>query len=316
MKRPVKPPALAPGSVVTLVSPGFPADARSIARGMAELRRLGWSPQRIALKERPDGYFAASARGRAAELLSALRHAKTDAVICVRGGYGSSELHDALARARGLRPKLLIGFSDITALQVFLWQRHGWVTLYGPMAAAHLDRGAGKRGGYDAASFAGATSVTRGGWEIPLRGRAMVRGSATGRVLGGCVTLLQTTLGTPWEFDARGAILLLEDVDVQAYQLDRMLLHLRQAGKFKGVRGIVLGEFLGAGASRAGVTIVDVCRRRLGDLGVPIVFGAAVGHTARAILTIPLGVRARLEASGEGRLDILEPAVSPRGGKR
>jgi muramoyltetrapeptide carboxypeptidase len=180
------------------------------------------------------------------------------------------------------------------------------------MAAAGFDGGAGKRHGYDAASLASAVSVTRGGWQIPLRGRALVRGSATGRVLGGCITLLETTLGTPWEFDARGAILVLEDRGVRPYQLDRMLLHLRQAGKFKGVRGIVLGEFPDAGSTRAGVTIFDVCRRRLGDLGVPIVFGAPIGHTPRPMLTIPLGVRARLDASGEGRLDILEPAVAPR----
>ncbi|MGC1187867.1 MAG: LD-carboxypeptidase, partial [Candidatus Acidiferrales bacterium] len=287
MTRPHKPLALVPGSIVTLVSPGFPADARSIERGMAELRRLGWSPRRVALRERPDGYFAAPARARAAEFIAALRHARSDALICVRGGYGSAEILEALAAARGLRLKLLIGFSDITSLQVFLWQRKGWVTLYGPMAAAHLDGGAGKRHGYDAASFASAVRVTRGGWEIPLRGRTMMRGTASGRVLGGCVTLLQTTLGTPWEFDARGAILLLEDRGVRPYQLDRMLLHLRQAGKFKGVRGIVLGEFPDAGSSRTGTTILEVCRRRLADLGVPIVFGAAIGHTPRPMLTIP-----------------------------
>jgi muramoyltetrapeptide carboxypeptidase len=312
MFRPLKPRALGPGSVVTLVSPASSAEARAIARGMRELQRLGWIPRRALRKERPEGYFAAPVRGRAAELIAALRHARTEAVICVRGGYGSSELLEILAHARGLRRKLLIGFSDITALQVFLWQRLGWVTLYGPMAAAHFDRGAGKRHGYDAASLLNAVTITRGGWRIPLHGRAFVRGTATGRVLGGCVTLLQTTLGTPWEFDARGAILLLEDLSVRPYQLDRMLLHLRQAGKFKGVRGIILGEFPNAEPARAGITIADVCRRRLADLGVPIVFGAPIGHTSRPMLTIPLGVRARLEASGEGRLDILEPAVAPR----
>ena len=225
MTRPHKPLALSPGSVVTLVSPGFPSDARSVARGMAELRRLGWIPRRVALKERPDGYFAASARGRAAEFSAALRHARSDAVISVRGGYGSAEILETLAVARALRCKLLIGFSDITSVQVFLWQRLGWITLYGPMAAAGFDGGAGKRHGYDAASLASAVSVTRGGWQIPLRGRALVRGSATGRVLGGCITLLETTLGTPWEFDARGAILVLEDRGVRPYHLDRMLLH-------------------------------------------------------------------------------------------
>ena len=314
MLRPRKPRSLAPGSGVSLVSPASTAKASTIARGVRELRRLGWVPRRAAHKERPDGYFSASASGRATELISALRNPRSDAVICMRGGYGSAEIIEAVAQARGLRQKLLIGFSDITSLQVFLWQRWGWVTLYGPMVAVHFDGGADKRHGFDFASLASAVSVTRGGWHIPLRGECMVRGSAHGRVLGGCATLLETTIGTPWEFDARDAILLLEDTEIQPYQLDRLLLHLRQAGKFKGVRGIVLGEFPGAGSSRAGITIADVCVRRLGDLGVPILFGAPVGHTPRAMLTIPLGVSAHLDTSGEGALDILEPAVLPREG--
>jgi len=311
MHRPVKPRALAPGSIVMLVSPASSAEARKIARGMAELRRLGWIPLHAMRKERPDGYFAAPVRGRTAELIAGLRSARTDAVIAVRGGYGSAEILDTLSRARGFRPKLLIGYSDITSLQIFLWQRHGWVSLYGPMTTA-FGGGANKRFGYHAPSLKNAVSITRGGWQIALSGRTLARGTATGRILGGCVTLIETTLGTPWELDTRGAILLLEDVGVRPYQLDRMLLHLRQAGKFKGVRGIVLGEFPDAGPVRDGIAILDVCRRRLSDLGVPIVFGASIGHTPRPMLTIPLGVRARLDASGDGNLNILEPAVAPR----
>jgi muramoyltetrapeptide carboxypeptidase len=98
---------------------------------------------------------------------------------------------------------------------------------------------------------------------------------------------------------------------VKPYQVDRMLVHLAQAGKFRGVRGIILGEFPESNpAGAGGVTVRDVCRRLLGPLRVPVVFGAAVGHTPRPMLTVPLGVRARLVAGGEGKLEILETAVS------
>ncbi len=138
-------------------------------------------------------------------------------------------------------------------------------------------------------------------------------GVASGIILGGCLTLLQTTIGTAWELDTRGAILLLEDRGVKPYQVDRMLLHLAQAGKFAGVRGIVLGEFPDCESpSGSGVTVRDVCRRILGALRIPVIFGAAVGHTPRAIVTVPLGVRARLHSIGEGQLEILEPVVSLR----
>jgi muramoyltetrapeptide carboxypeptidase len=131
-------------------------------------------------------------------------------------------------------------------------------------------------------------------------------------LLGGCVTLVETSLGTPWELDTRGAILLLEDRGLKPYQLDRMLLHLKQAGKFKGVRGIVLGEFPESEPPEGSrVTVEDVCRRILGPLQIPIVYGAPIGHTARPMLTLPLGIHARLHASGEGHLEILEPAVRP-----
>ena len=135
-------------------------------------------------------------------------------------------------------------------------------------------------------------------------------GEADGRVLGGCLTILQTTLGTPWELDTDGAILLLEDTQMKPYQVDRALMHLKQAGKFEKVRGIILGEFPGCEPPISGSPSVRwVCEHILSPLNIPIVFGAPVGHAKRAMLTIPLGVRAKLQAKGEGILEILEPAV-------
>jgi muramoyltetrapeptide carboxypeptidase len=165
-------------------------------------------------------------------------------------------------------------------------------------------------------SWLNAAGGARQKWELGLGGEALFRGQARGILLGGCLTLLQTTIGTPWEFDARGAILVLEDRGVKPYQVDRMLVHLTQAGKLRGVRGIILGEFPESSPTgNSSVTVHDVCRRLLAPLRVPVVYGAAVGHTPRAMLTVPLGVRARLTAGGEGKLEVLESAVRAPGAK-
>jgi len=146
---------------------------------------------------------------------------------------------------------------------------------------------------------------------MSLQGQALSFGSAEGVLLGGCLTLVETTLSTPWELDTRGGILLLEDRGMKPWQVDRALIHLQQAGKFKDVRGIVLGDFPDCAAPVEGIaTVFDVCERILKPQGIPIVFGAPVGHTARPMLTVPLGVRARLNASGAGTLEILEGAVT------
>lgn len=308
----MKPPALAPGGLVRLISPASPAQPEAISRGIAELERIGYRVRFASPEMKPDGYFAGSLSRRAAELHTALADADAQAIICVRGGYGSAMLLDSLQSLRLTRPKLLIGFSDITMLQVFLWQSAGWMSVHGPMVAAGLDRGEDQSDGYDRPSFANAVSGTQRNWSISLGGESLVRGEATGTILGGCLTLIETTLGTPWSLDTRGAILLLEDRGIKPYQVDRALVHLAQAGKFCGVRGIVLGEFPDSEPPPSSSTTVrDVCRRVFGGLGIPVIFGAAVGHTHRSMLTIPLGVRARLKASGEGKLEILEAPVAP-----
>jgi muramoyltetrapeptide carboxypeptidase len=135
-------------------------------------------------------------------------------------------------------------------------------------------------------------------------------GSASGRIVGGCLTMLQTTLGTGFEPDTEGAILVLEDRGMKPYQVDRALRHLHQAGKFKRVSGILLGDFPDCDPPAPGSpSIPQMFEAILGPLRVPIIYGAPIGHTKRPMLTLPLGVRAKLQAKGEGTLEILEPAV-------
>jgi muramoyltetrapeptide carboxypeptidase len=309
-RTPQKPKALPAGAKVALFAPSSPAKPKEVLAGIAELRRLGLAAADYQAQASVD-YFAASAEQRRREFSAAIEDQGSAGLVALRGGYGANYLLDPDPGIPLTTAKCVVGFSDITTLQIYLWQRRGWVTIHGPMVAAGLNFGAGVSHGYDEASFLRAIRETTSGWQIDLRGEVLAAGEAAGRLLGGCMTLLEATLGTAWELDTRGAILVLEDRAMKPYQVDRVLMHLKQSGKLEGVAGIVLGEFPESQPPAAGSpTVRDVCARILGTLGVPVVFRAPVGHTTRPMLTLPLGVQARLSARGEGRLEILEPAVT------
>jgi muramoyltetrapeptide carboxypeptidase len=304
-----KPRALAPHSVVMPFAPASPAEPSKIVAGAEELRRLGLHVAERTSTEN-DGYFAASTAIRRDELVGQLERADIAALVGTRGGYGSNYLLDDLHISTSANPKIILGFSDLTSLQIYLWQRFQWVTFYGPMLAAGLDAGPGASDGYDKKSLLAALQNTDTGWTLDLQGEVLYPGETHGRVLGGCLTLLETAIGTQWDLQTDDAILVLEDRGMKPWQVDRALMHLKQAGKFTKVRGIVLGDFPECETPVAGSpTVRDVCQRILAPLAVPIVFGAPIGHTMRPMLTVPLGVKARLSTNGAGVLEILEPAV-------
>lgn len=277
--------------------------------GTIELQRLGFEV--IPAHEFfPSGYFAGSTEERLEGFLCAIRDREIGGLVALRGGYGSTYLLDQLAQEDLEPAKCLIGYSDLTALQTFLWQRNGWVTFHGPMLAAGFDHGPDDLRGYEESSFLNAVSNSGRKWTLTLSGDVLAPGEAEGRILGGCLTILQTSLGTPWEIETDGAILLLEDTQIKPYQLDRVLMHLKQAGKLRNLQGLILGEFPGSEpAVPNSPTVREVCERLLTPLGIPVVYGAPVGHTKRPMLTIPLGIRAHLQAKGQGVLEFLEPAV-------
>lgn len=303
-----KPHALRPGDVVRVLSLASPVQEDRLRKGCDEIKRLGYTPQMEAPGARAEGsFFADSAANRLHALQSALKDRGTQAIFCSRGGYGSNYLIEGLDPAP-VAPKIFLGASDITSLQAFLWQKLNWVTFYGPMVASNFDQGAGAEHGYDQASLIRALTATEEGWTLDLKSEPLIKGSARGITVGGCLTLLETTLGTPWEIETNGAILILEDRGMKPYQVDRALMHMKQAGKFRAVEGIVLGEFPECEGPQGDETVRDAARRVLGDSGIPIVWGAPVGHTSRPMLTIPLGVLAELSSAGSGTLRILEPA--------
>jgi len=306
---PRKPRALAAGSRLGIFAPASPAESVEMIAGLAELRRLGLQVV-VNQDSKAEGYFAGSSLERVGGFQSAVLSDQVDGLVALRGGYGSNYLLDYALEKSLPDPKCVMGFSDLTSLQIYLWQRCGWISFYGPMVAAGLNAGAGARNGYDEDSLVQAIRKSESGWKLRLRGEPVLTGNATGRVLGGCMTLLEATIGTPWELDTKEAILVLEDRAMKPYQVDRVLMHLKQAGKFACVRGIVLGDFPESEPGVAGApTVREVCARILRPLGVPIVFGAPIGHTVRPMLTIPLGIQARLVADEEGTLEFLEPAV-------
>jgi muramoyltetrapeptide carboxypeptidase len=244
--------------------------------------------------------------------LSGIQSEHIDGLVALRGGYGSNYLLDFDLEKSLTNLKSVVGFSDLSSLQIYLWERCNWVTFYGPMVVGGLNSGPGARKGYDENSLLQAIGKVEAGWKLRLKGEPVLAGQAMGRVLGGCMTLVEATIGTPWELGTKDSILVLEDRGMKAYQVDRVLMHLKQAGKFEGVRGVLLGDFPdGDPVVQGASTIREVCARILRPLGVPIVFGAPVGHTLRPMLTLPLGIKARLDADGEGTLEYLEPAVVP-----
>ena len=304
-----KPRAVNAGSFLQPFAPASPGNLEAVAAGLKVLEGLGFRVG-TALERVSEGYFAGAKSQRVAELSAGLANRDVESLVAIRGGYGSNYLLDGFGVSQPAAAKLILGFSDLTSLQIYLWQKYGWVTIYGPMVAAGFAAGAGALKGFDRESLLSALQQIEGSWQIPLHGESLSNGDAEGRILGGCLTLVETTLGTPWELDTRGAILLLEDRGMRPWQVDRALMHLKQARKLEEVRGIVLGDFPECDPPVVdSPTVREVCERILGPLGVPIVFGSPVGHTIRPMLTVPLGVKARLSAKDEGVLVILEPAV-------
>ena len=316
VRRPIrKPPALRRGDAIGVVSPASPVEARRFHEGVRELEAIGYRVlwNKHALDRH--GFFAGEHGARSEELLHYLEDPAVRAVFCARGGYGSNYVVEQLAarplwaRLRRLPPKIVVGYSDITSLLVFLSQALGWVTFQGPMVSRDLAAG---ETGYDRIGMEQVLTNGARGATLETDATALRAGTAEGRLVGGCLPMLTATLGTPQEIDTRGRILLLEDVDEKPFRIDRMLFHLRRAGKFRDIRAVAFGEMPGCGLNAtAADSLREIILQTFADTDIPIVFGLRFGHNTGRCMTLPLGVRARLEAGPAVRLTLLEPAVRP-----
>jgi muramoyltetrapeptide carboxypeptidase len=303
----LKPRALRPGDRVAIVSPSSPFQRDEFDRGVDELRRLGYEPVWEESVFAREPMVSGSPATRAAAFLRAWLDPDVAALLAVRGGYGSVHLLPLLPREE-LRhaPKAFIGYSDSTSVLAWLTTGCGIVGFHGPMLAGRLARGAQA---YDRASFSAAVSGTLGEMQ-PDGLSVVVEGECEGVLLGGTMTQLLASLGTPYAFDPPdGCVLFLEDVNERPYRVDRMLTQLRFAGVLARARGIVFGEMRGCDEPGGRLPVRQVIAEALSDFRGPVLFGFPSGHTTGPCWTLPFGVRARLVARQRGRVIIDEPAV-------
>jgi muramoyltetrapeptide carboxypeptidase len=302
-----KPRALRPGDKVGLVAPASSFNRPAFEAGCQRLRQMGYEPVYLDSIFDRDLYFAGSADRRLREFEEMLRRDDIAAMIAVRGGYGSNYLLENLDfDLFTAHPKIFLGSSDLTSLLTAIIDRTGLVTFHGPMIAKDIADGTFDSSSWENA-FGGATT-----WGIPTSGVETLRpGRAQGRIYGGCLSLLVASLGTPYEIKTEGTIPFIEDIGEKPYQIDRMLMQLLLAGKFKGVRGVIFGEMLNCVQPGGQTyTLKEIVTRVLGGCDVPIVYGLKSGHVSSSNITLPLGVEAELIAESFGvQLKILEAAT-------
>ena len=296
--RPARPQRLFAGDTIGIVAPAGPFDRELFQQGINVIQGMGFATktdERIFSRE---GYLAGSDISRAAQFNAMVADTGVKAVVCARGGYGSLRMLDALDYAAiGASAKVLVGFSDITALHRAIMLRSSLVTLHGPMVTTLPC--------CDEESLASWYRALTEPVASPLdlsHARVLKPGRAEGALTGGNLATLCHLTGTSLGAAFRGQILLLEEIGEATYRIDRMLTQMKLAGLFVGLAGMVLGSFEECGAMDEIDTLV---RERFADESFPIVSGACVGH-GRSNWTLPLGVEARLDTTA-GELRFLEP---------
>jgi muramoyltetrapeptide carboxypeptidase len=315
----VRPRALRPGDRVAVLCASSPVDAQALATGLDALRFAGLDPVSYPSASEPGcfrEYLAGDDKTRAADLVAALTDPSIAGLLFAKGGYGAQRTleaanWDALA---GLPPKVLVGYSDVTAVLEAVAARLGWASLFGPVISVHEPAAH-----YSLGSLLRTLMRPAEATEIRYPDAVTITGGrARGVTMGGTLTLLASSLGTATSWPARGGILLVEDVDEEPYRLDRMLTQLRRSGYLDGVAGIVAGSFANCGPREE---VQEILAERLGDLSglggrngpgglsAPMIAWANVGHGGK-FQTFPIGIAAELDAE-TATLRLLDPPLLP-----
>ena len=305
----LKPRALKPGDRMAVVAPASPFLREEFDRGIDEIRRLGFVPVYDDTVFAQDRYVAGPPAVRAAAIHAAWRDRSIAGVIGVRGGYGSMQVLPFLDRDEGRRArKPFIGSSDLTAVLTFLTIGCGLVAFHGPMLAGRLSRGAA---GYDRESFVKAVCGREPIGELAPAGLESIRtGEASGTLLGGTVTQLLASIGTPFAFaPPAGYVLFLDEVGERPYRLDRMVTQLRQTGLLALASAVVIGELPKCDEPSGDPTARAVMADCFKDFHGPVIIGFPSGHTTGPAMTLPFGVSCRVVADSRPRIVIEEAAV-------
>ena len=306
----LKPPALKEGSTIGIVAPASGVGSGEIPAAVASLRRLGFNVKTGRHLTRGFGYLAAKDEVRAEEFMEFVRDPEVDCVMAIRGGYGVMRILPLLDFEEIRKhPKIIIGYSDITALVNAVYQKSGLIAFHGPVATSGFDS-------YSVDSFRRTLMQTDPAGEfaesdeysgssfIEARASTIVPGKATGRLVGGNLSLVSDVMGTPYEIDMEGKILFLEEIAEEPYRVDRMLTQLALSGQLAKCAGVALGRFTKCEASRRGgeftvsLSLEQVIRGTLEPFGVPTVYGLSIGHISKK-LTVPVGGLATLDADAK-----------------
>lgn len=314
----IRPKRLEAGDMIGIVAPASaPPDPKNLDRAVGVLEKLGFRVKLAPNVRRRRGFLAGGDRERAGDLMRMFSDRRVKAIVCVRGGYGAARLLPRLDyRTIRAHAKILVGYSDITSLHCALLTQASLISFHGPMLNSDFVHES--MPAFTLQSFVrvltGATasrSISQG-----YRGKTInvLRGGvARGQLVGGNLSLLCTTIGTPWQPPFRGRILFFEDVGEQPYRFDRMLTQLLNCGLLQQVAGIAIGINQDCADPKAGrtkeyrQTLEDVLTERLMPLKVPVVIGLPFGHVPQNA-TLPVGVRALLDGNN-GDLLLTEPAI-------
>ncbi|GGY91788.1 LD-carboxypeptidase [Pseudoduganella plicata] len=314
----IKPPRLAPGDIIGLIAPAGVISQESIDKSVAHVEALGFRVRLGAHLTAVHGNYAGLWAQRMIDFNAMFRDPEVKAIWAIRGGSGALQLlpHIDYQMVRA-HPKILIGYSDLTALHLAINRHAGLVTFHGPLAMSTPSDYATKHLldvlmdprpqtviPMAAENAARATSAP----QFTLR--TVVPGVATGRLTGGNLSLVAALAGTPYATDIRGSLLFLEDVNEEPYRIDRMLMQLQMNQPFSQAAGVMLGVFEGCGPApgESALTLDETTDQHLRPLKIPAVTGWSFGHI-RDQFTLPMGVQARLETAAQ-TLTLLEPAVS------
>jgi muramoyltetrapeptide carboxypeptidase len=307
----IRPAGLRPGATLAVISPASTPKRELVERGLAELEALGYHVKlgRHALASGPL-YYAGSLKDRLEDLHAAFSDPAVDGILCTRGGWGSAELLPHLnANLIRANPKAFVGYSDHTSLHSWFQNEANLVSFYAPMVASDFAR----ENGVDLASWHN-TFSGKSDWSLGVADglRVIQPGVATGNLLGGCISILAASLGTPFAAQLADSVLFLEDIGTKPYQWDRLLLQLRYAGRLEGVRGIVFGDMTQCVSDDEEALLERAIRHGLRGFEGPVAIGLRCGHVSGPNVSLPLGVSVRLDLSDaeNPQISFLEPAVS------
>ncbi len=290
-----KPKKLKKGDNIGIIAPAGAVDSVELEKGLKVIKRMGFNPvlsQHIGNKNRT---MAGSDSERAFDLMTMFADSEIKGIFCARGGYGSNRILPLLtSKVIRENPKVFVGSSDITALHIFLNQKCSLHTFHGPMIAGSFGRAEMKR---SQKSFAEILMGKTSAKKMSSRQIQVIQpGSVKGELAGGCLSLLCRSLRTLHEIKTDNKILLIEDVNEPYYKLDGMLWQLKQAGKFKNLKGVLLGEMIGCRpANKKDGPLEHIVKEIFADYSYPILMNAPIGH-GEEMWTLPLGIKATLDS--------------------